>query len=128
VDVVNASLACLSLVLATVGADSVVGFADLESLFADLGGLLALLAILFVIEGNALADLLGLSGNGFQIVEVLFAALDFVAVVAGLADLLDHFFVSLVDLNLLVVLILLSLSCENKFKKTLSIVVTKRHN
>lgn len=113
VDVVNASLAGLSLVLATVGADSVVGFADLEGLFADLGGLLALLAILFAIEGNALADLLGLSGNGFQIVEVLFAALDFVAVVAGLADLLDHFFVSLVDLNLLVVLILLSLSCEN---------------
>jgi hypothetical protein len=114
VNVLNTGLASISLLLALVGAYSMVAFADLEGLFTDLNSLLALLLLLLVRFRLPLADLLGFSGDNLKIVEVFLAALDFVRVVAGLANLLDHHLIGVVDFFFLVIIVSLSLSWKIK--------------
>jgi hypothetical protein len=93
-----------------VGADFVAGFANLASPLADLDGLLALDAFGFVIVTDALAKLLGFSGDGFQFVEGLLAAFDFVTVEVLLADLLDQLLVRQTHLFFLILFVHLALS------------------
>jgi hypothetical protein len=108
VSVLHAGLASISLFLALVGTNSVVAFADLASLFADFNSLLALLLLIFVKVGLLLADLLSFSGDNLKVVEVFLTALDVMRVVAGLANLLDHLLVRVVDFFFLVFIVSLS--------------------
>jgi hypothetical protein len=100
VDISDVLLARFLLLLATIRLKSVAVFANLDSLFANLSGLLAFPAVIFVSERMLLAELLSLSGNDLKVFQIFLALLFFKRAGREVisADFLDKFFVRVADL------------------------------